>query len=88
MYSAFYINNFHCLHCRRKLSRPASLGGSKEDLGSRPWSSTDSSSGYGTDSSVKSRVPVTKAGSFGGFSNSHSIKAGIFRGNSLSKTGL
>ncbi|CAE1290439.1 R3H domain-containing protein 2,R3H domain-containing protein 1,Protein encore [Acanthosepion pharaonis] len=74
------------LNIMRKLSRPASLGGSKEDLGSRPWSSTDSSSGYGTDSSVKSRVPVTKAGSFGGFSNSHSIKAGIFRGNSLSKT--
>ncbi|GAB1597918.1 cAMP-regulated phosphoprotein 21-like isoform X3 [Argonauta hians] len=74
------------LNIMRKLSRPASLGGSKEDLGSRPWSSTDSSSGYGTDSSVKSRMPVTKAGSFGGFSSSHNVKTGIYRGASLSKT--
>ena len=67
-----------------KTGRPQSLGSSREE---HTWSSTESS-GYGTDSSCKNRIPVPKANSFGGmgsFIYSH-LKSPM-RGGSLSKAG-
>ena len=50
-------------------TRQSSARSSKEDLrwpaDARPWSSTDSS-GYSTDGSMKLKVNMTKASSFGG----------------------
>ncbi len=59
---------FTFIYCSRSSAR-SSARSSKEDLrwssDMRPWSSTDSS-GYGTDTSTKLKVAMTKASSFGG----------------------
>ena len=78
------INSSNLSCSRLKAGRPQSLGSSREE---HTWSSTESS-GYGTDSSCKNRIPVPKANSFGGmgsFIYSH-LKSPM-RGGSLSKAG-
>ncbi|XP_064643402.1 cAMP-regulated phosphoprotein 21-like isoform X2 [Lineus longissimus] len=76
----------------RPSTRHSSTRSSKEDLRwgpeMRPWSSTDSS-GYGTDSSSRGNVAMTKASSFGGVGGVTVLSRGDSRSTSsgrISKT--